>query len=393
MENFNLASSGLGSDVVFATDEWFAAAENLLKDGPAEWRENIFTTYGKWMDGWECRRRRTEGHDWCIIRLGLHGTISSINVDTSFFTGNFSPSVSIQGIFFQEEPIEIMRLTTLRKQGIAIEEDGRMGTCASREEFELAMSLESHNWPFLVELSPLRAGYSETCDNKFSISNTTKVSHIRLNMGPDGGIARLRLYGSVTVDATSLPADTDIDLASVKIGGIALACSNKHYGQPSNMLLDGRGTCMGDGWETARQPARPAVYQSGPDGLLVLPGCDWSIFRLGAKGVVNQIIVDTNFYKGNYPESCMVEACNTHDDNDAVDVDSRAWKVLLPRTRLGPSAIHAFSVFGSQASGSGSGPAVVEVGEVSHVKLTIYPDGGVMRLRIIGRRSLMSSKL
>eukprot|EP01041_Mallomonas_annulata_P001764 gene1764-3414_t len=239
----NLCSSTFGTTIVFATDEWFASADNLLDDKPAEWREDVYTSYGKWMDGWESRRRRTEGHDWCIIKLGLHGSIKEIDVDTSHFTGNFSPCVSIQAAYFDDDPEAMSSLISLRRQSSTMNPEGRMGTSASNEEFDLANSLQSHKWKIILPLTPLRAGYPDTCHNIFNIQQLLQsselhqlqqqlqqVSHIRLNMGPDGGIARLRLYGSVSVNLAGIGPDAVLDLAAVEMGGMALGCSNQHYG-------------------------------------------------------------------------------------------------------------------------------------------------------------------
>lgn len=379
-----LASAQLGSKIVFATDEWFAAAENMLEDSPAVWKADVYTPYGKWMDGWETRRRRSEGHDWCIVQLGLAASqIHCIEVDTAFFTGNFSPKVSIQGIYIDEgSDISQQMETLIRLRGeiASASEEGRMGTAASPDELKLAAALKSENWATLVPLQPLGAGYEETRRTIIPITTPPigKVSHIRVNMGPDGGIARLRVYGNVHVSSHSIARDVDIDLASVSYGGFALGCSNAHYGHPRNLVAPGRGTCMGDGWETARQPMRPAVYQRGEDGLMVLPGCDWAVLQLGLAGTISSAEIDTNFYKGNYPESCLLEACYSPDataeylqsGNSGVE-----WKVLLARTRLGPSAIHTFR------------SEVQRIDMISHVRLTIYPDGGVMRLRLWGRPS------
>jgi len=381
----NLASPVLGSTIVFATDEWFAAADNMLADAPAVWKADVYSPYGKWMDGWESRRRRTEGHDWCIVQLGLPASrIHSIEVDTAFFTGNFSPKVSIQGAYLEEDEESTSTVKELLRLRKAIAEprgdEGRMGLAASAEEFALVSKLDSEKWTTLVPLQPLGAGYEETRRTVFPVAgdNNKKVTHLRVNMGPDGGIARLRVYGDVYVAVHRIPRDADIDLLSVLHGGRAISCSNAHYGHPRNLLAPGRGTCMGDGWETARQPKRPPVYQRGEDGLMVLPGCDWALLQLGLPGVVSEIEVDTNFYKGNYPESCLIEACYT--TAAAVpDEASGAWKVLLPRTRLGPSAIHRF--------GGGTETPLLRIGPITHVRLTIYPDGGVMRLRLLGRQA------
>lgn len=296
---------------LFAYD--FHYSDNMISDTEPLWKEEAYTLFGKWMDGWESRRRRTEGHDWCILKLGLPGVPRLIEVDTAYFTGNFSPKVSVYATSIDpasKEANVIASLTRMRASSVAHRSEyGRMGLCASEEENAAVQQLHSDQWPVIVPLTPLGAGYEETRKSFFKISGNDDAAftHIRVNMGPDGGIARVRVYGDVVVNAASLPAaSAEMDLASVMYGGRAIACSNRHYGHPRNLISPGRGTCMGDGWETARQPARPAVYEKGVDGLMVLPGCDWALLQLGIPGYVTSIEVDTNFYKGNYPESCMV---------------------------------------------------------------------------------------
>jgi len=261
----NLVSSQLGAQVVFATDEWFAAADNMLQDSSPAWKADLYTKYGKWMDGWESRRRRTEGHDWSIIKLGLAASrIHAIEVDTAFFTGNFSPKVSVYGIYLEDNSdvariagqLVELRQTLVDNRG-EDKDEGRMGLAASQEELKLVQALGSDNWPLLVPLQPLGAGYEETRRTIFQIPSDRqagKISHLRINMGPDGGIARVRVYGEVYVPPESVPRDMDVDLCSVRLGGRAIGCSNAHYGHPRNLIAPGRGTCMGDGWETARQP-------------------------------------------------------------------------------------------------------------------------------------------
>ena len=406
----NLASAQLGSKIVFATDEWFAAADNMLQDGPAVWKADLYTDYGKWMDGWESRRRRTEGHDWCLVKLGLPASrVVAIEFDTAFFTGNFSPKVSVQGVYFEHEPPSLIELAELRESIAAERPDGRMGLAASQQEVALASAAGSEAWPLLVPLQPLGAGYEDTRRTVFKLvlpegssggGSGGRVSHLRVNMGPDGGIARLRVYGQVFVHPSRIPRDADIDLAAVEVGGRALACSNAHYGHPRNLVAPGRGTCMGDGWETARQPLRPPCYERGADGLMVLPGFDWALLQLGIPGRIASVAVDTHFYRGNYPESCLLEACCAAPDSSVEELQAAAadWQVLLPRTRLGPSATHVFTLDGaaaaaaggdgsSSASASASASLLRPLGAVTHVRLTIYPDGGVMRLRLNGRPS------
>jgi len=252
----------------------------MIKDEDPIWKEGLYTDYGKWMDGWESRRRRTAGHDWCIVQLGIPGIIRAIEIDTAFFTGNFSPKVSIQGYYYESPIKEIEQLISIRNRS-SNRPDGRMGTCATTEEWELVSNCKSQDWNILVPLSPLGPGYEATRKTIFPVSTSNIISHLRVNMGPDGGIARIRVYGEIFSNYESIPYDQDIDLASVENGGLAIAWSNMHYGHSRNLLAPGRGTCMGDGWETARQPKRPSVYTLGADGLIVLPGFDWTIIKLG----------------------------------------------------------------------------------------------------------------
>ena len=94
-----------------------------MKSEEPVWDEFKFTEYGKWMDGWESRRRRTEGHDWCVIKLNIPGEIHSIEVDTCHFTGNYSPKVSIQGCYIEEDSVcsvSSLILRQLRNLGVYI---------------------------------------------------------------------------------------------------------------------------------------------------------------------------------------------------------------------------------------------------------------------------------
>lgn len=255
----------------------------MIKDDEAVWKQDDYTPFGKWMDGWESRRRRTEGHDWALIQLGIPGIIRAIEVDTAFFTGNFSPVTSIYGIeHLNHATVAVDRLLAIRKETAeARPEFGRMGLKASDEECELVKELKSESWTELVPQSPLGAGYEATRKTVFNVSHNGPISVLRLNMGPDGGIARIRVFGEVVIQPERIPFNRDVDLVAIENGGMAVSCSNKHYGHIRNLIAPGRGNCMGDGWETARQPKRPPVYQKGTDGLMVLPGYDWAVLQLG----------------------------------------------------------------------------------------------------------------
>lgn len=369
-----------------------STVDNLLKDDEPVWKQDEYTPFGKWMDGWESRRRRTEGHDWCIVELGIAGTIKAVELDTMYFSGNFSPKASVCGIDITSGSSKakvVQDLLATRAKSIEDRpEFGRMGLAASGNEWELVNQLQSELWEELVPLSPLGAGYEETRRTVFLLEGSSKrITHIRLNMGPDGGISRMRLYGQILPDLSKLSPRTEVDLAFVSLGGLALAWSNKHYGHPRNLIAPGRGLCMGDGWETARQPLRPAKYQKGPDGLMLLPGYDWAVLKLGkwlllvvdafsaklkfsagVSGTVNHLEIDTHFYKGNYPESCLIEGCylptdswpedsvrtaiNNYEGSDSTKAHGIPWKVILPRTRLEADKRHYFDKAQLQEVGS-----------------------------------------
>jgi allantoicase len=317
----DLAAERFGSAVVAANDEFFAPKESLIKASAPEWREGVYTERGKWMDGWETRRRRSPGHDWAIIRLGLPGVVRGVVIDTSFFTGNFPERASIDACSAAGVPSA----------------DWLLGPQAS--------------WRPMLESSAL-AGNTQ---NTFAVSDgKQRVTHLRLNIFPDGGVARLRVHGDVVPDERVFARD-EVDLASIENGGFVLLCSDMHYGHRQNLIMPGRSTHMGDGWETKRRRG---------------PGHDWSIIRLGRRGVVGRIELDTDHFKGNAPGSAMLEYCDVGDPPGS-DAASATWRELVPETPLQPHARHQFENISAP-------PA-------THVRLNIYPDGGVARLRVFGR--------
>ncbi|XP_068709933.1 allantoicase-like [Montipora capricornis] len=360
----DLACRGVGGKVVFATDEWFAVAENLLKPSLPEWREGVFTSFGKWMDGWETRRKRIPGHDWCIIKLGIPGVIKGLDIDTAYFTGNFPPKASVQGAFLEED---LAVLPTERKS--------EMGTNAPAN---LVKELDELTglWCEILPMTALRPGYSSTRHNYFAVSNPQRWTHLRLNIYPDGGVARLRVYGIAIKDWIAVTSQKVIlDLASMVNGGTIVGWSNMHFGHPRNLIAPGTAANMGDGWETARRMDRPSILELGEAGCLKVPGWEWSIIQLGHPGVVQKVEVDTNHFKGNFPESCKLEGFLTrkeakHDVSEE-EWSTFSWKTLLPRTKLSPDKLHLFD-------------KLEDCGVISHVRLTIYPDGGVSRLRCWG---------
>ena len=322
----DLAAERLGGRVIAANDEFFAPKENLLKPSKPVFIEGKFTSRGKWMDGWETRRRRTPGHDWCIVRLGLPGSVRGVVVDTSFFKGNYPERCSIEGCDLGSGPPHQNEKNTL------------LGA--------------KTKWVSLLPESPL-AGDSQ---NKFPVGHAGRVTHLRLNIFPDGGVARLRVHGEV-VPCNKRGSGAEFDLAAIENGGRIVDSSDEFFGEPLNMLMPGLARNMGEGWETRRRRG---------------PGHDWAIVRLGAPGTIRRIEVSTAHFKGNFPESCAIDACFADPAAGSSPDALTEWKPLLPKTLLKANARHVFRG-GLQA-----------VGPVTHLRLNIYPDGGISRFRAFG---------
>jgi allantoicase len=323
----DLAAARLGGRVIAANDEFFAPKENLLKPSKPIFIEGKFTTRGKWMDGWETRRRRTPGHDWCIVRLGLPGTVRGVVVDTSFFKGNYPERCSIEGCALGSGP-------------------------PYKNEKKNLLDAKT-KWVELLPESPL-AGDSQ---NSFQIERVGCFTHLRLNIFPDGGVARLRVHGEVALRA-GRSSGAELDLAAVENGGRIVASSDQFFGEPLNMLMPGLARNMGEGWETRRRRG---------------PGHDWAIVKLGTPGIIRRIEVSTAHFKGNFPESCAIDACfaaNAAPDPGAAALQE--WKPLLAKSPLKADARHIFR------------EQLHKVGPATHVRLTIYPDGGISRLRLFG---------
>jgi allantoicase len=323
-ELIDLASERLGGAVLFANDEFFAPKENLLKPSVPIFIEGKYTDLGKWMDGWESRRRRTPGFDWCIIRLGLPGVIRGVVVDTSHFKGNYPEQCSL-------EACTIDGLPTTEQ-----------------------LTAESLPW---TEILP-KTNLSGDSLNPFEIAGDSRWTHLRFKIFPDGGVARLRVFGEVVLDWNRLKQiGGELDLAAVENGGMVLSCSDMFFGHRHNLIMPGRAANMSDGWETKRRRG---------------PGHDWTIIKLGAAGQIRRLEVDTSYFKGNFPESCSLESCHAVDlPLETLQDPEFIWKPVLARTKLQAHTRHLFD-------------EVMETGLVSHVRFNIFPDGGVSRLRVFG---------
>ncbi|HEV2523457.1 MAG TPA: allantoicase [Candidatus Acidoferrales bacterium] len=324
-EYIDLAAERLGGRVLAANNEFFASKENLLKAAPPVWVEDKYTDVGKWMDGWETRRRRTPGYDWCIVKLGLPGIIHGAVVDTAHFKGNYPESCELEACSADGDP--------------------------SLSQLEVGTT----RWRALLPKSPL-AGDTR---NLFPLSPSIRVTHLRFKIYPDGGVARLRVHGEVVPDWPALErAGGEIDLATVVHGGWVIVSSDMFFGSRNNLILPGHSTGMHDGWETQRRRG---------------PGHDWCIVRLGAAGRVRRVEVDTSYFKGNFPESCSLEVCSAPRElTDPQALAALPWREILPRTALQADSLHAYE------------KEVLDGGEVTHARFHIYPDGGVARLRVFG---------
>lgn len=324
-EYIDLATERLGGRVLTANDEFFAPRENLLKAAAPVWIADKYTDVGKWMDGWETRRRRTPGYDWCIVKLGLPGAIHGVVVDTAYFKGNFPEQCEIE-------------------------------SCAIDGDPHLSQLLDSATkWSVLIPKSAL----SGDSRNLFPLEPSPRVTHLRLKIYPDGGVARLRVHGEVMPDWPALQrAGGEIDLAAVEHGGWVMVASDMFFGSRNNLLQPGPSIGMHDGWETRRRRG---------------PGHDWCVVRFGAPGKISRVDVDTSHFKGNYPDSCSLEVCSASRElTDPEALGALPWKEVLANKKLRPDSLHSFQ------------KELVESGEATHARFHIYPDGGVARLRIYG---------
>jgi allantoicase len=324
----DLVSAALGGKVLAYSDQWFAEASNLLKPTAPIRQPGKMVYTGAWYDGWETRRHNSNPFDWVVIRLGVaSGTVSGAEVDTAFFSGNHAPAISIEGCF------------NINDEEVVSWQGGRGG-------WETVLGLQE-------------CGASHRFAWKLDGPTKKRYTHVRLNMYPDGGIARFRLFGHAV---PVFPEDKAaiVDLAAAQNGGVAIACSDQHFGTKDNLLLPGRGEDMGDGWETSRSRTKGHV--------------DWAIIRLGAPGVIDSFVVDTAHFRGNFPQKVRIEAIEWKSEGGP-SADDQGWSEAVEPIACGPDKEHAV-------------PSLIKDKVVTHVKLIIVPDGGVKRLRVLGRRAL-----
>ncbi|MBY8877891.1 allantoicase [Actinacidiphila acidipaludis] len=317
----HLTDRRLGAGIIAANDEFFAERENLLLPGPAVFDPEHFGHKGKIMDGWETRRRRgvsaevphpdIADHDWALIRLGTPGVVRGIVVDTAHFRGNYPQAVSVEATAH---------------------------SLSAAPEDLLDSDVE---WTELVPRTPV-GGHAE---NAFAVHVERRFTHLRLRQHPDGGVARLRVYGDVAPDPGWLTELDTFDLVALENGGVVEDASDRFYSPPEHTILPGRSQKMDDGWETRRR--RDA-------------GNDWIRYRLVEQGVIRAVEIDTACLKGNAAGWASLSV------RDGAEGE---WTTLIPRVRLQPDSVHRF---------------LVNPIPSTHVRIDIFPDGGISRLRLFG---------
>jgi len=315
----NLAEPKFGSKVVYKTDQFFGAASRILNYQKPIFKEGVYDSHGKWMDGWETRRKRKQGHDYLIIKLGRPGKIFDVDIDTSFFFGNQPSQASLQACYSKNIPTKKANWKTILKK---------------------------------KKLGPDK-------NHNFKIKNHSTFNFIKLNIFPDGGVARLRLNGKVDLERINLKGK-NLNLTSILNGSTIIGCNNEHFGKAENVLSPGIGVNMGDGWETRRSRGK---------------NFDWIIIKFGMSGIINKLEIDTHHFKGNYPNSFSVQSALIPNKVKSKKIVSKSkkWRLLLGKTKLKPHKKHSFK------------SKTFKKNKLNCLRINIFPDGGISRIRAFGQ--------
>jgi len=318
----DLAQPRLGSKILYKTDDFFGPVERILSSTKPIWKEGIYDKNGKWMDGWETRRKRSPGNDYLILYLGRPGKLNIINIDTSYFNGNHPKYASVEG-------------------------------CSNNKK-NLGKNV---TWKTILKKSRIKPN----TENFFSIKKNETFTHIKLNIFPDGGVARLRLFGKISLNKSSFK-NNKIELSSILNGTSIVAVNNEHFGKAENILAPGRAINMGDGWETRRRRDQ---------------GNDWVIFKFGIPGKIQKIIIDTLHFKGNYPDYFILQGKYINENkiiskNELVK-KSNNWDNIVKKTKLYENKMHIIENILSKKI-------------YNFIKLSIFPDGGISRVNIFGNK-------
>lgn len=289
MNLLNLASAKLGAQAIACSDDSFASMDRLLQDHDAVWKEDVYDDFGKWMDGWESKRRRSGGFDWCIIKLAVPGQIDHFIVDTSYFTGNYPPGAQIWGATGDSQP-----------------------------------DADSESWVALSDILSLSGNDQQ---NASCTDSEGVYQWLKFDIYPDGGVARLRVMGNAVVEHSG---GDRIELSALINGGRVTAYSDAHYGNVEAVLTAGRGQDMGDGWETKRRRE---------------PGHEWIILELGVPGHIDEIEIDTAHFKGNFPGGFTIQAADMPKLGDqAIVTQAMFWDEVVPFHPLEADKIHRFAL-------------------------------------------------
>jgi allantoicase len=314
----DLAQPRLGTKVIYKTDDFFASANRIINPTEPVFKVGVFDKHGKWMDGWESRRKRTAGHDFIIIKLGKPGTIKKVDVDTSHFNGNQPAMISIEGANSNSNKINQL------------------------------------NWQPLLSKKKTKAN----SHHYFTVNSNKVFTHIKFNIFPDGGVARLRLYGSIA--KSNKLKNKKINLASLLDGSSVIACNNEHFGKAENILAPGKAKNMGDGWETRRRRGK---------------GFDWLILNSLDGKEIDKIEISTHHFKGNFPSHCSLQAAYLPNSKNSKQIvkSSTKWKYLLKDAKLSANKVHVFK------------NNLMKKDKINFIKINIFPDGGISRFRIYGK--------
>ena len=314
----NLADPRIGSKIIFKTDDFFAAAHRILNTDAPVFKDGFFDKHGKWMDGWESRRRRSKGFDYLILKLGKPGKIFNIDIDTTHFNGNQPTHASLEGCFSRTKPNKKTKWINLLGK---------------------------------KKLEPNK-------NHSFKSQNKSVFNYIRLNIFPDGGVARLRLYGKIEMEK-NIFNNKNINLTSVLNGASIVGCNNEHFGRAENVITPGKGKNMGDGWETRRSRGK---------------NFDWLIIKFGKSGLIKKLEIDTHHFKGNYPDTCSIQTANITKNlsNKLIVNNSKNWKFILNKSKLSAHKKHLFKKF------------LTKRNKENYLRINIYPDGGISRIRAFG---------
>jgi allantoicase len=314
----DLAQPRLGTKVIYKTDDFFASANRIISPTEPVFKVGVFDKHGKWMDGWESRRKRTAGHDFIIIKLGKPGTIKKVDVDTSHFNGNQPAMISIEGANSNSNKINQLK------------------------------------WQPLLSKKKTKAN----SHHYFTVNSNKVFTHIKFNIFPDGGVARLRLYGSIA--KSSKLKNKKINLASLLDGSSVIACNNEHFGKAENILAPGKAKNMGDGWETRRRRDK---------------GFDWLILNSLDGKEIDKIEISTHHFKGNFPSHCSLQVAYLPNSKNSKQIvkSSIKWKYLLKNAKLSANKVHVFK------------NNLMKKDKINFIRINIFPDGGISRFRIYGK--------